>query len=212
MQSNYKGVDKTLSISSDIRKKLLKAVPYDAGLEEVIHAYNDIIAEEYELQKTKEAKEAVRNTLLFLSYALAKNLSRQFKVDNKNVEKMLLTNKYKRSINKAINYATQNANIILGDTVNRPPANINGVLVIKRMTSRADVIINTVGVEASNVILLEKAKEKKYKEFTFEAVIDERTSDICRSMNGKTFPIEMYEPGVNVPPLHPNCRSIIRFN
>ena len=41
----------------------------------------------------------------------------------------------------------------------------------------------------------------------FIAVLDERTSQICQSMDGSVIDIKDYQPGVTVPPLHPWCRS-----
>jgi SPP1 gp7 family putative phage head morphogenesis protein len=43
--------------------------------------------------------------------------------------------------------------------------------------------------------------------YRYEAILDERTSDICRRTNGKVFKVTEAEVGVNYPPLHPNCRS-----
>lgn len=45
------------------------------------------------------------------------------------------------------------------------------------------------------------------KKFVFIATLDDRTSDICREMDGKIFDIADYAPGQTVPPLHPWCRS-----
>lgn len=47
------------------------------------------------------------------------------------------------------------------------------------------------------------------KTYRFVATIDSRTSDICRSMHRKTFPMSEMRIGINAPPLHPNCRSVI---
>ena len=43
--------------------------------------------------------------------------------------------------------------------------------------------------------------------FRFKAILDSRTSRICRSMNGRVFPMSQWKVGVNVPPLHTHCRS-----
>lgn len=45
------------------------------------------------------------------------------------------------------------------------------------------------------------------EEYEFVAVLDNRTSEICADMDGKRFPKSEYVPGVNAPPMHPNCRS-----
>ena len=44
-------------------------------------------------------------------------------------------------------------------------------------------------------------------EYEYVATLDARTSDICRELDGKTFSIKEASPGINWPPLHPNCRS-----
>lgn len=46
-------------------------------------------------------------------------------------------------------------------------------------------------------------------QFRFIAVIDDRTSEMCRKMDMKVFPMDEWEVGVTVPPLHPNCRSTV---
>lgn len=56
---------------------------------------------------------------------------------------------------------------------------------------------------------LESYKELGIKKFKFLATLDERTSDICRSMDSKVFSVKEAEQGKNVPPLHPYCRSTI---
>lgn len=45
------------------------------------------------------------------------------------------------------------------------------------------------------------------RKFQFIATLDDRTSDVCREMDGQVFDMRDYQPGVNVPPLHPWCRS-----
>ena len=50
----------------------------------------------------------------------------------------------------------------------------------------------------------EAANIKKYE---YMATLDNRTSDICASLDGKVFDLSKAEVGVNYPPMHPNCRS-----
>ncbi len=45
------------------------------------------------------------------------------------------------------------------------------------------------------------------EEFEIVATLDSITSELCRKMDGKHFPMKEYEVGVTVPPLHCNCRS-----
>lgn len=48
------------------------------------------------------------------------------------------------------------------------------------------------------------------EKYQIVAVIDERTSYICKGLNGKSFLTKDYEVSVTAPPFHPNCRSTTR--
>ena len=59
--------------------------------------------------------------------------------------------------------------------------------------------------EGIKLYLLEKGET----EYQLIATIDERTSEICRSLDGQIFKLSDYEVGVTAPPFHPNCRTVI---
>ena len=44
-------------------------------------------------------------------------------------------------------------------------------------------------------------------EYEYSAILDSRTSEICRSLDGKIFKVTEKRTGVNYPPMHPFCRS-----
>ena len=48
------------------------------------------------------------------------------------------------------------------------------------------------------------------KHVKYVAVLDNRTSDTCINLDGSIFPLDSLETGVNCPPMHPWCRSIIQ--
>ena len=58
-----------------------------------------------------------------------------------------------------------------------------------------------------------KGSMKAYEEsevvdrYQYLATLDNRTSDICRELDGKIFDLKEGKVGVNLPPLHPHCRS-----
>ena len=62
-----------------------------------------------------------------------------------------------------------------------------------------------VQTEAQKISYLEMLGEDG--EYTYVAKLDNKTSDTCRSMDGKTFKVKDMTPGVNAPPLHAHCRS-----
>lgn len=43
--------------------------------------------------------------------------------------------------------------------------------------------------------------------YEFLATLDMRTSEICRGMDGTRHKVSQAKTGVNLPPMHPNCRS-----
>ena len=45
--------------------------------------------------------------------------------------------------------------------------------------------------------------------YEYLATLDDRTSEICRDMDGKVFRLSEKQVGINYPPLHPNCRSTV---
>jgi len=56
------------------------------------------------------------------------------------------------------------------------------------------------------------ASYESYKELGVEMVeiietLDSHTCEICQPMDGMKIPLSQYEPGVTVPPFHPNCRG-----
>jgi SPP1 gp7 family putative phage head morphogenesis protein len=45
------------------------------------------------------------------------------------------------------------------------------------------------------------------QKYRYLATLDSRTSDICRELDGEIFELKEAKVGVNMPPLHPYCRS-----
>lgn len=70
-----------------------------------------------------------------------------------------------------------------------------------RTLARTEVnhICNQADLDAYKVALIE--------EYDYLATLDLRTSEICRSLDGKSFKVTQAKVGVNFPPMHPNCRS-----
>ena len=68
-------------------------------------------------------------------------------------------------------------------------------------------LVRTESTYIANMAELESYKECGIKKYRFVATLDLRTSDICRGMDGKEYDVEKAMSGVNLPPLHPWCRS-----
>lgn len=75
--------------------------------------------------------------------------------------------------------------------------------------SNAKRLIMTESARMENEGLLSYYQRIGAKQLIFVATLDMRTSEICRAMDGTIIPIEEAKIGLNVPPLHPYCRSVI---
>ena len=75
--------------------------------------------------------------------------------------------------------------------------------------SNALRIIRTESCWIMNEATINNYKENGIKEYEFMAFLDSKTSKECKELDGKKFSIEEYQAGVNLPPLHPNCRSCV---
>lgn len=82
----------------------------------------------------------------------------------------------------------------------------------KRMdtsNSNARRLIMTESARMNNEGLLARYKETDVKNLIFVATLDTKTSEICRAMDSEIIPIDKAQIGLNVPPMHPYCRSVI---
>jgi len=74
--------------------------------------------------------------------------------------------------------------------------------------SNAQRLIRTEINYISNKGSLQAYKDSGIVEkYRYLATLDNRTSDICRELDGKIFDLKEAKVGVNLPPLHPYCRS-----
>jgi SPP1 gp7 family putative phage head morphogenesis protein len=84
----------------------------------------------------------------------------------------------------------------------------------RQVTERVDIgvyrsmrLIRTETNYFQNQGELQSYKDEGIEFYKYEAVLDNRTSDICEHLNGHNFKVEDATVGENYPPMHPNCRS-----
>ena len=68
-------------------------------------------------------------------------------------------------------------------------------------------LIRTEASYIANKARLQALTNSGVSELEFVAVLDARTSDICQENDGAIVPVDKVVFGLNIPPLHPNCRS-----
>lgn len=158
----------------------------------------------------KKQNQLVDDTLIYAFILVSKDKRKAYKIIKENwndkhysdriyKDKVKLKKTILREISRGINNKDNNEDII------------------KRVSRRLDISLNNskrlVDTEMTAVInraQIEKAVKKGHTKFEFVAIIDDRTSDICRELNGKVFNIDELKIGINSGPLHPHCRSRIK--
>ena len=75
---------------------------------------------------------------------------------------------------------------------------------------RADTLVRTETTFYNNLATLDTIKELGGDHYEIVAVLDSRTSEICRLENHEVHSVKEYKPGRTAPPFHVRCRSTIR--
>lgn len=85
---------------------------------------------------------------------------------------------------------------------------------IKAVQNRLDISRVNAGrlIQTETAAVISASDKKVYDdwgvdEFQFVATLDDRTSPICRELDGQVFKVDDYTPGLNAPVLHPFERS-----
>ena len=71
----------------------------------------------------------------------------------------------------------------------------------------AEAIIRTEGSSVAAQADIHVYKQSGIETYEFMATLDSRTSEICQSLDGMHFNVKDAQAGVNLPPMHVNCRS-----
>ena len=68
-------------------------------------------------------------------------------------------------------------------------------------------LIRTEGNYVSNEFEMQSYDECGIDKYIFVATLDLKTSEMCAALDGKVFNVKDAVPGINMPPMHPWCRS-----
>lgn len=68
-------------------------------------------------------------------------------------------------------------------------------------------LVRTESCYLSNQMEMKSYEEVGIDRYRYLATLDLRTSELCRSLDGKVFLVSEQQPGKNYPPMHPWCRS-----
>lgn len=133
---------------------------------------------------------------------IEKVLSKPWAVDGKNFSERIWTNKQKL-ISELHGELTQN--IMLG----ADPQKAIDSLAKKMNTSKQNAgrLIMTEEAYFSSAAQRDCFNDLDVEQYEIVATLDSHTSDICRSLDGKHFPMKDFQAGVTAPPFHVYCRS-----
>ena len=133
---------------------------------------------------------------------ISKVINKPWAVDGKNFSERVWSNRQKL-VNELNNELTKN--IILGQD---PQKAIDAIS--KRMNvskNSAGRLVMTEEAFFSSAAQKDCFDELDVEQFEIVATLDSHTSEICRDIDGKHFPMSQWEVGVTAPPFHVYCRS-----
>lgn len=133
---------------------------------------------------------------------ISKVINKPWAVDGKNFSERIWGNRQKL-VNELNNTLTQN--IILG----KDPQKAIDEIARKMNTSKTNAgrLVMTEEAFFSSAAQKDCFTELDVEQFEIVATLDSNTSDICRGMDGKHFPMSEWKVGVTAPPFHVHCRS-----
>lgn len=135
--------------------------------------------------------------------ALETVIKKPWNVDQRNFSERIWTNKA-GMINELHKQLTQN--LMLGRDPGKSVDLIMQKFGVARYQAARLVYTETAYIEA---VAQESAyKALGIKQYEIIATLDDRTSDICRELDGTIFNMTDYNPGETAPPFHPWCRSV----
>ena len=203
------------NVSSRVHIERLEALKME------IKAEIDLLSKTMENNLDRHLREVYRDSYYRSAYSIQKGLDKFSNIEKLNPE-LLESLVYKPWTKDNTNWSKR----IWGNDsklVNTLHTNLTQNIIIgKPLKEVINTIAERFNVEkniASRLIMTEsaayhsKAKERCMKDlgcgkYEVIATLDDRTSSICRSMDGKVFDMKDYQVGVTASPFHANCRTV----
>ena len=128
-------------------------------------------------------------------------MSKPWAADGRNFSDRIWTSKA-----QLINEVHTNLTRMLGEAPDKAINNIAKAMNVSKNQASRLVMTETAyfGTESQR----EAYKELDVEEYEILATLDYKTSDICRTMDGKHFKLSDMQIGVNAPPFHCYCRTV----
>lgn len=91
----------------------------------------------------------------------------------------------------------------------QPDGSARTVLTGSGAKYRATRLIRTEGNHITGQAVLERYEDAGIERYLYRALLELRTCKRCGKLDGKRFPVKEQQVGVNMHPMHPNCRCFI---
>lgn len=140
---------------------------------------------------SKSLNESAKNSMLSKRWVAGKNYSERVWTN---------TGELSRELDKVINSA-----LISGTSKNEIVNELMKRYDVARY--RAEALVRTEMNYFENQTELKSYKDLGVTHYLFIATRDSRTSEVCSSIDNQRFAVKDAKPGINYPPMHPNCRS-----
>ena len=101
--------------------------------------------------------------------------------------------------------STLTQGLLRGDSLQKLTDRIKNQFGVSRY--KAGRLAHTETTYFNGVANLEVYRDLGIEEIEILETLDRHTCEICGALDGKVIPLSQYEPGVTVPPFHPNCRG-----
>lgn len=131
-----------------------------------------------------------------------KVIGKPWAADGKDFSERIWQNKKK--LTQELN-TTLTQNIILGQDPQKAIDKMSKRLGVSK--SSAGRLVMTEQAFFSSAAQRDCFRELDVEQFEIVATLDSITSEICRNMDGRHFPMSQWEVGVTAPPFHVNCRT-----
>lgn len=111
--------------------------------------------------------------------------------------------------NKSKLYEQMNTTFLQGVAQGFNPKKIAALISKKTGTAYSDCerLARTESAHIAGEATYQRYRDIGITRYKFVATLDNRTSEICRQLDGRVFEVREKQVGVNYPPMHPNCRS-----
>lgn len=169
----------------------------------------------YMLAKTVSSFYAVIQSDLFVYLNVIYN-----NVTNEDISNTKLNKAWAEDGLTIIDRFNKHKNLLIGKVISEVVTSLSKGIAVDQVNSQ---VKNILSVEANKLNALIKTETNRvinqafkdkyvsegYTHYRYTAILDRRTSDICRELDGSIFSFKEYEVGVNAPAMHYFCRSFI---